>query len=130
MKLSSLFSASRWRAWWAVRVVQPRDRAWVRRQGVEAGPGLVVLGRPRIERISGRVVLGRDVTLRSSDRGYHTAMYHPVRLMVDASPDALIEVGDGTRLNGASIHATRHIRIGRYDDNSRHCCFHNRDVKN
>ena len=89
------------------------DVAWVRRQGVEFGPGLVLFGRPRIERTSGRIVLGRGVTLRSHDGGYHTAMYHPTRLMVDASPDALIEVGDETRLNGVSIHATRLIRIGR-----------------
>mgnify|MGYP006138619401 CR=1 FL=1 len=53
------------------------------------------------------------MTLRSHDHGYHTAMYHPVRLMVDASPQALIQVGDGTRINGASIHATSSITIGR-----------------
>lgn len=113
MKATSLFSAARWRTWWQVRVVQRLDAAWVRRQAVEAGDGLVVLGRPRIERITGRIVLGRNVTLRSDDRGYHTAMFHPVRLMTDATPEALIEVGDGTRINGASIHATRAIRIGR-----------------
>lgn len=113
MRLSSLFSPARWRGAWRHKVLHRLDVAWVRRQGVEFGPGLVLLGRPRIERTSGRIVLGRSVTLRSHDGGYHTAMYHPTRLMVDASPDALIEVGDETRLNGVSIHATRLIRIGR-----------------
>ena len=108
-----LFSLRHWRGWWQARVGVRLDRHWLRRQGVEFGQGLVMLGRPRIERIEGRIVLGDRVTLRSSDEGYHTAMYHPVRLMVDASPSALIEVGDGTRINGASIHATRSIRIGR-----------------
>lgn len=113
MRLSSLFSPGRWRGAWQNLVAHRLDVAWLRRQGVEFGPGLVLMGRPRIERIRGRIVLGAHVTLRSHDHGYHTAMYHPTRLMVDASPDALIEVGDGTRLNGVSIHATRLIRIGR-----------------
>ena len=113
MRLTSLFSLAKWRGAWRNKVMHRLDVAWVRRQGVEFGPGLVLLGRPRIERTSGRIVLGRRVTLRSHDGGYHTAMYHPTRLMVDASPDALIEVGDDTRLNGVSIHATRLVRIGR-----------------
>jgi len=113
VRLSSVFSPARWRGAWRNKVMHRLDVAWVRRQGVEFGPGLVLFGRPRIERTSGRIVLGRGVTLRSHDGGYHTAMYHPTRLMVDASPDALIEVGDETRLNGVSIHATRLIRIGR-----------------
>jgi serine acetyltransferase len=110
---SSLFSAARWRAAWHDKVLHRLDVAWLRRQGVVFGPGLVLLGRPRVECISGRIVLGERVTLRSHDWGYHTAMYHPTRLMVDASPHALIEVGDGTRINGASIHATNLVRIGR-----------------
>jgi acetyltransferase-like isoleucine patch superfamily enzyme len=113
MKLGHLFSAARWRDAWHYRVQHRWDVAWVRRQGVEAGDGLRLAGRPKVERICGRIVLGRRVTLRSHDRGYHTAMYHPVRLMVDVSPDALIEIGDDSRINGASIHATRSIRIGR-----------------
>ena len=113
MAADSLFSIARWRSAWHNKVLHRLHVAWLRRQGVEFGQGLVLMGRPRVERISGRIVLGQRVTLRSHDFGYHTAMYHPVRLMVDASPDALIEVGDDTRLNGVSLHATRLIRIGR-----------------
>jgi acetyltransferase-like isoleucine patch superfamily enzyme len=113
LKLKNLLSLTHWKIWWRIKIRQKLDANWVKKQGVESFGDLLVLGRPKIERIKGRIVLHKQVTLRSNDFGYHTAMYHPVRLMVDSSPDALIEIGEGTRVNGASIHATGQIRIGK-----------------
>jgi tetrahydrodipicolinate N-succinyltransferase len=113
VRAASLFSFTRWRALWRDRVLPRWHVRHLKRLGAEVGEGVVVLGRPNVQRIAGRIVIGAGVTLRSSDSGYHTAMYHPVRLMVDASDDAVIEIGENTRINGASIHATRRISIGR-----------------
>jgi acetyltransferase-like isoleucine patch superfamily enzyme len=82
-------------------------------KGVRVGKNLIVKGRPRIMRFSGSIRIGDNVTLRSCDYGYHSSLYGPTRLMTDTSENALIEIGDNTRINGASIHATERISIGR-----------------
>ena len=86
---------------------------YLKAQGVTVGSNVSLKGKPRIERFTGRIVLGDNVTLRSHDYGYHSALYGPTRLMTDTHPDALIEIGDNSRINGACIHATKRISIGR-----------------
>lgn len=113
MRVSSLFSWQNWQALWLTKC-RPAIHRWrLRREGVAFGERLTVIGMPTIERIRGRIVLGDDVTLRSDQRGYHTAMYRPVRLMTDTHDDACIEIGDRTRINGAALHAVHRISIGR-----------------
>lgn len=58
-----------------------------------------------------KCILGKNVTLRSDEKGYHTAMSFPTRIFADTS-HAKIEIGDNCRLNGVSVHAKLDIRIG------------------
>lgn len=102
----------------ALGVVRKNVRRWremkpLRQAGVVLGRNLLVQGRPEIVRLSGTIRIGDNVTLRSDDWGNHTSIYAPTRLMTDTREDALIEIGDGTRINGACIHAARRISIGR-----------------
>lgn len=112
-RLSRFFRLGTWKLAFRDRVAQPWYLNRLRRQGVTIGDSVKLIGRPTVELISGKITIGNGVTLRSDDSGYHTAMYHPVRLMVDSSDAARIEIGQGTRINGASIHATSLIRIGK-----------------
>lgn len=88
-------------------------RMYLKSKGVESGNNVILKGRPVICRFTGIIRIGNNVILRSHDYGYHTSIYAPVRLMTDTREDAMIEIGDNTRINGASIHATEKIIIGR-----------------
>jgi acetyltransferase-like isoleucine patch superfamily enzyme len=55
--------------------------------------------------------LGEGVVLDSAQRGYHVAMWGPVRLLAD-KPGAVISLGAGTRMHGSGIHAEQSVRIG------------------
>jgi acetyltransferase-like isoleucine patch superfamily enzyme len=86
---------------------------YMRSKGVKVGKNISLKGKPKIERFTGTIRIGDNVVLRSHSRGYHSALYAPTRLMTDTKPDATIEIGDNTRVNGACIHATERITIGR-----------------
>ena len=89
------------------------DRVWlaeVRAAGVEIGAGVRMEGRPNIQRIAGRIVLEAGCVLRSRDSQYHGHIL-PARLLVDHR-DAIIRIGQRTRINGASIHAQGSVTIG------------------
>lgn len=90
-----------------------RWRFFLASKGVIAGKNVVLKGTPVIIRRTGTIRIGNNVTLRSNDDGYHASIYAPSRLMTDTKKDALIDIGDGTRINGASIHATERVTIGR-----------------
>ncbi len=77
------------------------------------GKNPVLKGKPVILRFKGSIHIGNNVTLRSDDRGYHASIYAPTRLMTDGKDHTIIEIGDNTRINGASIHATERINIGK-----------------
>ena len=81
-------------------------------KGVQFEEGAGVEGRPNIQILEGEVIVRRDAILRSRDYCYH-ARIQPVRLLVDA-PGARIEIGEGSRINGAAIHAQSTITIGRH----------------
>lgn len=88
-------------------------RSYLRSKGVVTGNNIILKGKPVILRFTGAIRIGNNVTLRSHDYGYHTSIYAPTRLMTDTSENAIIEIGDDTRINGASIHATEKIIIGK-----------------
>lgn len=90
-----------------------RWQIYLRSKGVVTGHNVIVKGKPVILRRTGAILLGNNVTLRSDDYGYHASIYAPTRLMTDTKKDAVIEIGDNTRINGASIHATERIAIGK-----------------
>lgn len=83
----------------------------LRLQGVRLGRGAKAEGRARIQCLAGSIVLGDGVILRSRDFGYHTQITAPTKLMTDM-PDARIEIGDRSRLNGTTVHAKSQIKIG------------------
>jgi acetyltransferase-like isoleucine patch superfamily enzyme len=86
---------------------------YLKSKGVVTGSNIILKGKPAILRFCGSIHIGNNVTIRSHDYGYHSSLYGPTRLMTDTNEDALIEIGDNTRINGASIHATERISIGR-----------------
>lgn len=57
------------------------------------------------------VFIGNNVTINSRNYGYHANMHSPTKLMADR-PNAVIRIGDNTRVNGACIHAFNKIEIG------------------
>lgn len=61
---------------------------------------------------NGKIVFGNNVSLKSNKNSYHLAMHSPVKLMADKK-DAIIKIGDNTRINGACIHAYERIEIGK-----------------
>ncbi|MBN2145994.1 MAG: acyltransferase [Anaerolineales bacterium] len=81
--------------------------------GVQFGDGCRVLGVPRVKVVPGaQIICGPQVVLNSDPYGYHAGMSIPVTLLADR-PDALIHIGEGSRLHGCCVHAWSHIEIGR-----------------
>lgn len=64
-----------------------------------------------IHRSNAKIVLGNNVLLNSSNRNYHINMFASVKLMCD-KPNAIISIGDNTRIHGSCIHAFERIEIG------------------
>jgi acetyltransferase-like isoleucine patch superfamily enzyme len=60
---------------------------------------------------NGKIILGNNVLLNSSNRNYHINMFASVKLMCD-KPNAIISIGDNTRIHGSCIHAFERVEIG------------------
>jgi len=112
MKLTNLFRRSAWKSTYRNKLFPTYVRFVLKRKGVEFSKNVKFIGMPIVYRIKGKIILGNNVQIRSRDWGYHTAMYSPTRLMTDSSEEAILAIGNGTRINGASIHATNKIIIG------------------
>lgn len=81
--------------------------------GVNVTGSVNVIGKPVINiKNGGEIVVGDNVTLRSSGRGYHAFLPNPVKLSADKY-GACIYIGDNTRINGACLHACHSIHVGR-----------------
>jgi acetyltransferase-like isoleucine patch superfamily enzyme len=65
-----------------------------------------------IHRSNAKMVLGNNVLLNSSNRNYHINMFAAVKLICD-KPNAIISIGDNTRIHGSCIHAFERIEIGK-----------------
>jgi len=57
-------------------------------------------------------IIGDNVTLRSTPRGYHAGMPFGTTLFCDTK-EAEIVIGENCRLNGVYIHAQKSIKIGK-----------------
>lgn len=69
-------------------------------------------GKPILDvKNGGKVIFGNNVYLNSNNRSYHVNMYVGVKIMADR-PNAIIEIGDNTRIHGTCIHAYKRISIG------------------
>lgn len=83
------------------------------KQNVSFGAGLSLIDAPLIDiRYNFSLIIGRNVTLNSRNKGYHLNMFGPVKLFADGS-NAKIITGDRTRIHGACIHASDSIHIGK-----------------
>lgn len=79
---------------------------------ISFGKGLVLKGKPIFESIDGgKVEIGDNVTLYSTPRNYFAHLSSSVRMFTEG-PNALIKIGNNTRINGATIHAKGLITIG------------------
>jgi len=68
------------------------------KQGVSLGKNIKIKGFPIIFiKNNGSIFLGKNVTLNSSNYGYHINMHSPVKLMVDR-PNAEIIIGENSRI--------------------------------
>lgn len=80
--------------------------------GVQLGPGAKLYGVPVVSCETGaQIRIGRDVVLCSRSQDTALGVNHPVVLRAMA-PGAVIEIGDGTGLSGASICAQVGVHIG------------------
>jgi acetyltransferase-like isoleucine patch superfamily enzyme len=69
-------------------------------------------GKPIIDiRNNAQIVISDNVTLNSSNHGYHTNMHSPVKLFADREGSHIL-IGKNTRIHGACIHAYKKIIIG------------------
>lgn len=81
--------------------------------GIRMGSGVRAIGWPSVRRATGATIeIGDSVTLNSWRRGYHAAMHSGVTLIADV-PGANISIGEGSRVNGATIHAQANVVLGR-----------------
>lgn len=58
----------------------------------------------------GRLEIGKNVTLNSSNFDYHINMFCSVKFYIE--DNAYIKIGDNSRLHGVCIHARSSIKIG------------------
>lgn len=71
-----------------------------------------IIGNPLIQvKEDALITIGNNVTLGSSNTGYHLNMFAPVKLFADR-PGAKITIGNNTRIYGSCIHAWSTIEIG------------------
>src|SRR5579883_66729 len=74
----------------------------LRGKRVEFGPGFITNGRLHIKG-PGRVIFGANVNAWA---------HKEPNVLITYSPDAVIKIGDNTRLNGAGLMAARGITVG------------------
>jgi len=83
-----------------------------KRKNITFGEGLVIDSKPIIDiHKDASLFIGVNVTINSNNLGYHVNMFSPCKLMAD-KPDALIKIGDNTRIHGSCVHAHKKITIG------------------
>lgn len=79
---------------------------------INCGSGLVLKGKPIVEILNnGKIILKNNVTLYSTPRNYFAQLASPTRLFVEGET-AIIQIGNNSRINGATIHARSQIFIG------------------
>lgn len=59
-----------------------------------------------------RLYLGADVTLNSFNGDYHANLNCPIKIFIE-NKGSSVSVGEGTRIHGSCIHASKKITIGR-----------------
>ena len=80
----------------------------IKRSGIVNVSGIPIL----VFHEKAKLVIGKDVYLKSNKESYFLNMHSPVKIIADRK-DAKIEIGSKTRINGACIHAYNSIIIGK-----------------
>ena len=76
------------------------------------GTHLAVKGFPVVDISAGAgLTIGNNVVLNSQNLDYHVNMFAPVKLFADRE-NAVIKIGNNTRIHGSCIHAYELIEIG------------------
>jgi len=73
--------------------------------------GTIIDWRTRILVKKGKIKIGKNVSLRSRAQGYHAGLPFSATLFVDKE-NAVIDIGENSRINGAYIHAQGKTTIG------------------
>ena len=82
------------------------------RKRISITGNLILSGYPMIIiKKSGRLILGENVVLNSNPSTYHAFMHSSVKILID-QPNAIIRIGNNTRINGSCLHASKLISIG------------------
>ncbi len=84
-----------------------------RKDRIKIGTRSKIVGAPIIDIGWGCFLeIGENVLLNSKNRGHHVNMLGPVKIFTDEK-DAVIKIGDNTRIHGSCIHARESITIGK-----------------
>jgi acetyltransferase-like isoleucine patch superfamily enzyme len=78
---------------------------------IEYGSNAIIDWNVKINNNRNRLIIGKNVYLRSIQKGYQAGMPFPTNLLIDVK-NATIQIGNNTRINGAYIHAQKSICIG------------------
>ena len=83
------------------------------RKNITYPRSVITNGIPLIDiREGSSLEIGENVTLNSNNLDYHINMHSPVKLFADRK-DAIIKIGDNSRIHGTCIHAFGSITIGK-----------------
>lgn len=87
---------------------------WIKKtKNFKVGKRLSLRGRSIIDiRDGAGIEIGDDVTLNSQDYGYHINIYAPIKLFANINKNAIVKIGDRTRIHGSCVHARERIEIG------------------
>lgn len=81
---------------------------------ISYGKKIKVKGWPYIHiKNKSKLIIGDNVTLNSSNYGYHINMFKPVKILIDGH-NAEVTIGSNSRIHGSCIHAISKISIGEY----------------
>lgn len=94
-----------------------RDAVWAQKlrtvKGLHLKGNVIVKDSPIIGIVKGaQITIGHNCTINSRNRGYHVAMYSPVKLFADYK-GAVISIGNDSRIHGSCIHAYKSVSIGK-----------------
>lgn len=99
-------SVVRMQRWWRLNTYKSSLK------GVSWGQHVVVDYKTRIYNFGNKLSLGNQVYLRSISKKYQAGMPFPTSILMDVK-GAELSIGDNVRINGAYIHAQKHITIGK-----------------
>lgn len=82
-------------------------------KGICLGNNVKINKLPKIIKlVDSEIIIKDNVSINSNDKGYHLNMHSRCKLYADRS-NAIIIIGENTRIHGTCIHAQKSITIGK-----------------